>query len=62
MGKAIKCQIHDARCQIFQNVEKYFAVVGVLEDFDMSLEVLESYLPRFFAGVREEVKRNSTIR
>ena len=31
-----------------RNVEKYFAVVGVLEFLDQSLEVLEHYIPRFF--------------
>ena len=31
-----------------RNVEKYFAVVGVLEFLDQSLEVLEHYVPRFF--------------
>ena len=31
-----------------RNVEKYFAVVGVLESLDKSLEVLEHYVPRFF--------------
>ena len=31
-----------------RNVDKYFAVVGVLEFLDQSLEVLEHYVPRFF--------------
>ena len=35
----------------FQNVEKHFAVVGVLEEMDMSLRVLETYIPKFFAGI-----------
>ncbi len=44
------------------NVEKHFAVVGVLEDWDMSLEVLEAYVPRFFAEAREAYATNEEIR
>ena len=32
------------------NVEKHYAVVGVLEDFNKTLTVLEHYIPRFFKG------------
>ena len=39
-----------------RNVEKYFAVVGVLELLDLSLEVLENYVPRFFQ-VRQTTKQ-----
>ncbi|XP_050445621.1 heparan sulfate 2-O-sulfotransferase pipe isoform X2 [Cataglyphis hispanica] len=31
-------------------VEKHYAVVGVLEDMNMTLTVLENYIPRFFQG------------
>ena len=31
-----------------RNVEKYYAVVGVLEKMQESLEVLENYVPAFF--------------
>ena len=37
------------------NVEKYYAVVGVLEEMDKSLEVLENYVPRFFKDARWEL-------
>ena len=33
-------------------MDKYFAVVGVLEEWQTSLAVLEAYLPRFFKGAR----------
>ncbi len=36
-----------------RNVESSFAVVGVLEEMEKSLAVLEHYLPRFFNGVTE---------
>lgn len=31
-------------------VEKHYAVVGVLEDMNTTLTVLENYIPRFFQG------------
>lgn len=34
-------------------MEKHFAVVGILEDLDMTLSVLERKLPRYFAGVMD---------
>jgi hypothetical protein len=34
-----------------ENVEKHYAVVGLLEELDMTLEVLSHYIPRFFSGV-----------
>lgn len=32
------------------NVEKHYAVVGVLEDFNKTFAVLEHYLPKIFKG------------
>ena len=32
------------------NVEKHYTVVGVLEDFNKTLAVLEHYVPRIFKG------------
>ena len=32
------------------NVEKHYSVVGVLEEYEKTLKVLEHYLPRFFKG------------
>lgn len=31
-------------------VEQHYAVVGVLEDLNTTLTVLEKYIPKFFAG------------
>mgnify|MGYP001448711896 CR=1 FL=1 len=33
-----------------RNVEKHYAVVGVLEDFNKTLAVLEHYIPKIFKG------------
>lgn len=35
------------------NVERYFPVVGILEELNSTLVVLEKKLPYFFAGVQE---------
>jgi hypothetical protein len=34
-----------------ENVEKRYAVVGVLEDFNKTLSVLGANIPQFFRGV-----------
>ena len=36
-----------------ENVEKHYAVVGVLEEFNKTLTVLEHYVPRFFKGAKD---------
>ena len=36
-----------------ENVEKHYAVVGVLEELNKTLTVLEHYVPRFFKGAKE---------
>lgn len=37
-----------------RNVEEHYAVVGTWEDTNTTLSVLEGYIPRFFAGAKEE--------
>lgn len=34
-------------------MEKHYAVVGVLEDVNVTLTVLENYIPQFFEGATE---------
>lgn len=34
-------------------VEKHYAVVGVLEDINTTLTVLENYIPQFFRGATD---------
>lgn len=58
---------HDKACHVVgdesafrravANVEERFAVVGVLEEMEKSLAVLEAYVPRFFAGVSDVYAR-----
>ena len=45
--------------QAKENVEKYYSVVGILEDLPLSLQVLEHLLPRFFAGASERQPNQS---
>ena len=46
-----------------ENVEKHYAVVGILEELNKTLTVLEHYVPRFFKGALNTYwsKRYSTI-
>ena len=56
----------DPECDIFgspkaleitkSNVERYYAVVGVLEKWQDTLKVLEHYVPLFFKDVRKVYK------
>lgn len=36
-----------------RSVEQQYAVVGVLEDFNVTLTVFEHYIPRFFKGASQ---------
>jgi len=36
-----------------KNVEKHYSVVGVLEEMDVTLKVLENYIPKFFTGATQ---------
>lgn len=36
-----------------KSVEENYPVVGVLEDLDKTLTVLDHYIPRFFKGVKD---------
>ena len=40
---------------LFQNFEKHFAVVGVTELFNQSIQVLEDHLPKYFKGVKKVI-------
>ena len=44
-------------CSSLQNVDRFYSVVGVLEELDLSLRVMEEFLPRYFAGASEVMER-----
>ena len=55
-GYSEDCKRHNSQwalSEAVRNVEKWFDVVGVLEEFDKSLMVLDHVIPEFFAGVRD---------
>lgn len=41
-----------------RSVEQQYAVVGVLEDFNVTLTVFEHYIPRFFRGASDVYHSN----
>ena len=43
----------EAKRRAIANVEKFFPVVGVTENVDMTLKVLEKVLPEYFTGATE---------
>ncbi|XP_044314206.1 heparan sulfate 2-O-sulfotransferase pipe isoform X3 [Drosophila rhopaloa] len=45
---------HEAMQRAKKNVEEHYAVVGTWEDTNITLSVLEAYIPRFFAGAKDE--------
>ncbi|CAH1153867.1 unnamed protein product [Phaedon cochleariae] len=58
---------HDPRCQILNNdwalqtarsnVEKYYPVVGILEELNATLEILETKIPYFFKGAQKTYEK-----
>ncbi|XP_018561941.1 uronyl 2-sulfotransferase-like [Anoplophora glabripennis] len=59
---------HDPRCMMLNNdwalqtakanVEKYYPVVGVLEELNVTLEILEYKIPYFFKGIQDLYKKD----
>ncbi|KAJ8917617.1 hypothetical protein NQ315_000100 [Exocentrus adspersus] len=59
---------HDPRCMLLNNewalqnaksnVERYYPVVGVLEELNTTLEILEDKIPYFFKGAQEVYKES----
>ncbi|XP_017127265.1 heparan sulfate 2-O-sulfotransferase pipe isoform X4 [Drosophila elegans] len=45
---------HEAMQRAKKNVEEHYAVVGTWEDTNVTLSVLEGYIPRFFTGAKDE--------
>ncbi|KAL1429462.1 hypothetical protein MTO96_016302 [Rhipicephalus appendiculatus] len=45
-----------------RNIERYFPVVGVLEDLNMTLALLEKHVPLFFRGATALYQKNGGAR
>ena len=41
------------------NIENYYSIVGVASKMNLTMAVLEAYLPRFFSGVTQVYGRYS---
>jgi len=58
-GHGPECDIFDSRKALEiakYNVENYYSVVGILEKWQETLQVFESYLPAYFKDVRKVYK------
>lgn len=41
-----------------RNIERYFRVVGIVDEFDLTLDVLEKKVNRFFTGIKDLYYQN----
>ena len=48
--------------QAIDNVERHYPVVGVLEEMDSSLRVMQAVLPRFFDGIHDKFGGDQTCK
>ena len=58
-GHGPECDIFDSRKALEiakYNVENYYSVVGILEKWQETLQVFESYIPTYFKDVRKVYK------
>jgi len=61
-GSALECKRVGSRAALQKakyNAEKYYSVIGVSEDLESSLAVMESYLPKFFKGATQAYQQMS---
>ena len=55
-GQDLECTKHNSRWALLramESVDRHYPVVGVLEELDRSLMVMQSLMPRFFGGIRD---------
>jgi len=56
-GQDLECTRHNSQWalrQAIENVEEHYPVVGVLEEMDSTLSVMQAVLPRFFRGIHDK--------
>ena len=61
-GMDPECPTHNSRWALnraIENVEKHFPVVGVLEDLDLTLKLMQKALPMFFKGIWDMFGQNT---
>ena len=60
-GMDVECPTHNSRWSLnraIENVEKHFPVVGVLEDLDITLKLMQKALPTFFPGIWDAYRQH----
>jgi len=63
-GQEIECTRHNSRwalMQAIENVEQHYPVVGVLEEMDSTLRVMQAVMPRFFSGIYDKFGGDQTL-
>ena len=58
----LECPLHNSRWALnkaIENVEKHFPVVGVLEEMDLSLRLMQTALPKYFGGIWDKFEHNT---
>ena len=64
-GQEIECTRHNSRwalMQAIENVEQHYPVVGVLEEMDSTLRVMQAVMPRFFSGIYDKFGGDQTCK
>ena len=55
-GQDLECTKHNSRWALqraMESVDRHYPVVGVLEELDKSLFVMQSLVPKFFRGISD---------
>ena len=64
-GQEPECTRHNSRQALMtaiENVERHYPVVGVLEEMDSTLRVMQAVLPRFFNGIHNKFGGDQTCK
>ena len=64
-GQEPECTRHNSRQALMtaiENVERHYPVVGVLEEMDSTLRVMQAVLPRFFNGIHDKFGGDQTCK
>ena len=58
----LECPLHNSQWALdraIENVERHFPVVGVLEELDLSLRLMQTALPGLFGGIWDMHRRET---
>ena len=57
----MECRNQGALQQAKQNIEKWYPVIGVLDNINKTLAVMEKTVPEYFSGVSDIYYRQGNI-